>query len=91
MGDPELWILYPFELPEPLPEGEVFRRELIITHFARTKEDGERLIQRTLAQVQAIVGLQTELVDHYNAMLVQHAASFAGQYGRGMKKQTRVQ
>ena len=41
IGDPELWLLYPFELPEPMPEGEIFRQQLIISLHASTTAEGE--------------------------------------------------
>ena len=81
IGDPELWILYPFELPEPMPEGEIFRQQLIISLHASTTAEGEDRIHRAVAHVRAILGLQTEHIEHFNALLVKHAASLVAPEG----------
>lgn len=63
--------------PDRLPEGEVFRSTVIISHLAHSKEEGRRLIQETVERIVAFAQLQTIEVERINQALPDYAVDLA--------------
>lgn len=68
-GDEQLWQLRPGGFAGLAPDGEIFRRELILATSASSQGEGEQQIAESLERVQQAIAIQRGRIDEFHATL----------------------